>query len=53
MSEHVLEGIEGSNPLGFLSALGTLVALDEQWPGLVNLSWVKTSGYRPVIRFPA
>ncbi len=52
MSELVLEGIEGSSPLGFLAALGILVVLDDKWPGLVYLSWVKASGYRPLVRFP-
>lgn len=52
MAVLILEGIEGSNPLGFLAAIGTLKILNDKWPGLVRLKWVKSSGYRPVLSFP-
>ncbi len=52
MHELVLAGIEGINPLGFLAAIGALKVLDDKWPGLVSLSWIRTSAHLPVIRFP-
>lgn len=52
ISEAVLEGVEGSSPLGFLAALGTLITLNEKWPGLVRMSWTRTAGYRPIVRYP-
>jgi hypothetical protein len=52
MGELVLEGIEGISPLGFLTALGTLVTLDDKWPGQVHMSWLKSSGYYPIVKFP-
>ena len=45
-----LEGIDGKSPLGFLAALGVLVALDQKWPSQVKLGWLK--GYCPVVEYP-
>jgi hypothetical protein len=48
MSGLVLGGIEGSNPLGFLAALGTLRLCDAMWPERpVRMRWVRSGGWRP------
>ncbi len=46
-----LTGLDGSNPLAFLAALGTLRTLSLAWPGRdVKMSWTQHSGaWRPVI----
>jgi hypothetical protein len=52
MSELVLTGLEGRNPLGFLAALGTLNAVaDAVGPGRVEpkLCWRSLGTYRPVL----
>jgi len=48
MSEIELAGIDGANPLGFLTALGTLRVADRLFPG-VRLSWRAKGSWRPVI----
>lgn len=49
MSRILLKGIEGSNPLGFLAALGSVVVLSRTLP-TVKLSWEATgSPWRPVL----
>lgn len=44
-----LSGIDGSNPLGFLAALGTLVALHRAGETQVKLGWKKTTKWTPVL----
>jgi hypothetical protein len=40
-----LRGLDGSNPLGFLAALGTLRTLDRQWPDRrPRLGWTANAG---------
>lgn len=46
--EHVLEGLDGTNPLAFLAALGTLAAVDAAAPG-ARLSWRNLGRWRPVL----
>ena len=50
-SEVVLRGLDGSNPLAFLAALGTLRTLATAWPDrAVRMAWrVETGAWRPVI----
>jgi CRISPR-associated endonuclease/helicase Cas3 len=58
-----LSGLDGSNPLGFLAALGTLLVCQRlsqeedspQWlKGTVKLSWgASGSAHTPVLHFPA
>jgi hypothetical protein len=49
MTEILLTGIEGSNPLGFLAALGSSVLLASDQPSL-KLSWTqRESTWRPVL----
>jgi hypothetical protein len=44
----VFRGIEGSNPLGFLAAVGALRLFDLLWPGRgVRLRWICDGGWRP------
>lgn len=48
MSSIVFRGIEGSNPLGFLAALGTLRLADLVWRNQgVQLRWIRDGGWRP------
>ena len=43
----LLRGLDGSNPLGFLAAIGTAVVLQDDVPGL-RLAWKPTGeGWRP------
>jgi hypothetical protein len=50
MKALVFTGIEGSNPLGFLAALGALRLAEGIWrDGRVRLRWVRDSGWRPEI----
>lgn len=43
----VLNGLDGSNPLGFLAAIGTAVVLQDIFPE-IRLGWEQTdSGWRP------
>lgn len=46
MSEHVLSGIDGANPLGFLSAMGVVHLLREQ---NASLRWIRSSKWTPVL----
>jgi len=46
MSSIVLSGLDGTNPLGFLAALGTLAAADAAAPG-ARLSWINQGRWRP------
>ena len=53
MNQFQLTGLDGSNPLGFLAALGTLVALDHQTSELETrprLGWRLAGVWRPVSR---
>lgn len=47
MSETVLTGLDGSNPLGFLAALGALNVLADQ-SGLPRLAW-RSGDWRPIL----
>lgn len=52
MSELVLSGLDGKNPLGFLAALGALGALSERVKGgqpAPRLLWRLQGTYRPVL----
>lgn len=48
MSEHVLRGLDGSNPLAFLAALGLLRAAGET----ARLHWRDEGRWRPVLTLP-
>jgi hypothetical protein len=49
MGEHLGLGPDGSNPLGFLCALGAFLVLSEAFPAAdVRLSWRWSGGWRPV-----
>lgn len=54
MNEIRLSGLDGSNPLAFLAALGALVALtdaaSETTPHAPTLHWVLDGVWRPVVR---
>ena len=48
MSSIVLRGIEGSNPLGFLAAIGALRLFDMMWRDeRIQLRWIRDVGWRP------
>jgi len=50
MSTMVLRGIEGSNPLGFLAAVGASRLFDLIWPDQeVRLRWIRDGGWRPEV----
>jgi hypothetical protein len=51
----VLRGLDASNPLAFLAALGTLRSLNLAWPsGNVSLHWGRVDGLlRPFLTVPA
>lgn len=44
----VLSGLDGSNPLAFLAALGLLLVAEERLPG-ARLSWAESGRWRPVM----
>jgi len=48
MSEIVLRGLDGSNPLAFLAALGALRLLSSRAPD-VRLHWLNDTTWRPVL----
>ncbi|MCC6649367.1 MAG: hypothetical protein IT374_27825 [Polyangiaceae bacterium] len=48
MTELVLTGLDGANPLGFLAALGVLEALSENHSG-ARLAWRDEGVWRPVV----
>lgn len=48
MSEFMLKGIDGGNPLGFLSAIGTLVAISKLIPN-VTMRWRFDGKWRPIL----
>lgn len=45
----ILSGIDGSNPLGFLAAVGTLVVLHAAGHRSARLSWRQTATWQPII----
>ncbi|MBI1357982.1 MAG: type I-U CRISPR-associated helicase/endonuclease Cas3 [Acidobacteria bacterium] len=45
----VLTGLDGGNPLGFLAALGTLVALGQAGCAGVRMHWRRSAVWQPVI----
>ena len=51
MPEIICVGPDGSNLLGFLAAVGSLVALDHAWPDRdVRLAWRKAGPWRPALQ---
>ncbi|HEX7114952.1 MAG TPA: hypothetical protein VF193_07455 [Steroidobacter sp.] len=51
-SNVVLEGIDGSNPLGFLAAVGTLRSMSLAQPDwMPRLFWLRADAWRPVLAF--
>jgi hypothetical protein len=53
VSDLVLEGLDGSNPLGFLCALGAFSVLAEFWPVRpVRISWCLGGRWKPVFHMP-
>src|SRR5881396_3600782 len=44
-----LAGIDGANPLGFLTALGTLVAVRQAGEKEARLRWTRTRTWTPVL----
>lgn len=50
MSTLVLRGIEGSNSLGFLAAVGALRLCDLTWPRTgIRMHWLRDGGWRPAL----
>lgn len=50
MSEIVMSGLDGGNPLGFLAAIGTFRTLSDAMPGNVKMSWrQEMGGWRPCL----
>jgi len=51
MSELILKGADGANPLGFLAALGVLRTASRTWPeSSPRMGWVQyANGWRPVL----
>lgn len=49
MNEHVLTGLDGANPLGFLAALGVLAVADGESPPRPRLTWHNEGRWRPVL----
>lgn len=50
MNKLELTGLDGSNPVAFLAALGTLRALTLAWPDKdVRMSWSRVAGWMPVL----
>jgi hypothetical protein len=49
MTRTSLTGIDGSNPLGFLAALGTLVAARAAGEGRSRLGWSRSRTWTPVL----
>ena len=47
-----LTGLNGSNPLAFLAALGSLKVADELFPGKAKLSWTKQTYWMPILHIP-
>ena len=49
-SELLLSGLDGSNPLGFLVAVGTLCILGDAFAGSIRLGWRSIQGsWRPLL----
>jgi hypothetical protein len=50
MSEMLLRGLEGANPLGFLAAVGTLRQCSLLWKtAQVRMRWIREGGWRPLL----
>jgi CRISPR-associated endonuclease/helicase Cas3 len=49
----VLTGIDGTNPLGFLAAVGALLAIHQRLPNRARLSWKRTVTWQPVLTVPS
>ncbi|MHB1038259.1 MAG: type I-G CRISPR-associated protein, Cas3-extension family [Pirellulales bacterium] len=48
--DHILAGLDGGNPLGFLAAIGTFVELSSAAPRQFRMNWAVTSGiWRPCL----
>lgn len=48
-----LSGLDGSNPLAFLAAIGTLRLADQAFSGHAKLSWQRSGGWIPVLHLPS
>jgi CRISPR-associated endonuclease/helicase Cas3 len=48
-----LAGLDGSNPLAFLAALGTLRLADQAFEGKAKLSWKRAGKWVPLLQMPA
>jgi len=50
MSSMVFRGIEGSNPLAFLAAIGAMRLLDLMWRDRgIRMVWIREGGWRPQV----
>lgn len=52
MSEIVLKGIDGANPLGFLAAAGTMAIANDIWPNRIRMTWRRLNSYQPILECP-
>ena len=52
MTAHDLTGLDGSNPLGYLAALGTLAVVHERCDGAPTLRWDMRGRWRPTLECP-
>jgi hypothetical protein len=52
VTERVLTGLDGSNPLAFMAALGTLRVISQSSGAAVRLSWREEGRWRPVLHLP-
>lgn len=50
-NELILSGLDGANPLGFLSAIGVFAVAAGERPSQVKLSWEEQEVWHPVIHF--
>jgi len=50
--ERVLTGLDGSNPLAFMAALGTLRIIGQSPGAPIRLSWREEGRWRPVLHLP-
>lgn len=48
-----LTGLDGSNPLALLAALGTLRLADQAFAGTARLSWIRKECWTPVLHVPS
>jgi len=48
-----LTGLDGTNPLGFLAALGTARVLERQGRGEIRLGWQRRATWAPALEAPS